>query len=424
MKCLVSLSSSRPLVLNHSSTVALKVLFVLQIILFSLQLGIMASSELRQVTTGNSQFANKFYSIIAKEEKGKNVFFSPISAHTVLSMVYQGAAGDTADSFASALNISNQKVAAAGYYDVMKALNSVEDVMLHIANKIYVMKDFPLKEHFRKTAAELFLSEAEQVNFTDNLAAAKKINGWVEEKTQSKIKDLIPADCLDSLTRLVLVNAIYFKGNWAHQFNKNATRKEKFYVSNNETVDCDMMHITKRFNYREDMDLDAKVLEMKYTNENVSMVIILPNQRDGIDNLEKKLADVDLSNITEGMRSMEVEVSLPKFKIETTMDLESVLTKMGLGVIFDQFKANFSEISDSDEQLYVSKAIQKAFIEVNEEGAEAAAATGIVMACRMAMVVPKEKLVFVADHPFVALLQVWNDDIYHSLFLGRIVKPN
>ncbi|KAF5269269.1 hypothetical protein FQR65_LT02570 [Abscondita terminalis] len=414
------LSKDRSLVLTRSCTATLATLYhVLQLLLFVSLLEVMANSEVLQVTAGNNLFANKFYNIIAEEEKGKNVFFSPISAHTVLSMVYQGAAGDTASSFATSLNVGDKKIAATGYQNVMNALNSVEDVMLHIANKIYVMNGYPLKENFRKTVADNFLSEAEQVNFADNVVSAKKINGWVEDKTQSKIKDLIPADCLDSLTRLVLVNAIYFKGNWQHKFDKNNTRKEKFYVSNTKTVDCDMMHLTKKFNYREDMELDAKLLEMKYTNHNVSMVIILPNKRDGIDDLEKKLVNVDLSKLTHGMRTVEVEVSLPKFKIETTMDLKSVLTKMGLGVIFDPENANFSEIADSDEQLYVSKAIQKAFIEVNEEGAEAAAATAFSPTVFDTIDSPQ----FRADHTFAVFLEAYVNDVVHVLFCGIVKNP-
>ncbi|XP_031347028.1 serine protease inhibitor 3/4-like isoform X3 [Photinus pyralis] len=384
----------------------------------------MASKELCEVVSGNSRFANKFYNFIAEEEKGKNVFFSPISAHTVLAMAYQGAAGKTAESFASTLHVSDQDSASTGYSDVMKSLNSVEDVMLHIANKIYVMDGFPLKEKFHKRAKDHFLSEAESVNFAQSAESAKKINGWVEDKTNSKIKDLIKPSVLDQLTRLVLVNAIYFKGNWAHPFRKEATIKEKFYISETESVDCDMMHITKHFNYRDDEKLDAQVLEMKYSNKDVSMVFILPHKRTGIEELEKKLVDVDLSNITDGMRSMEVEVSLPKFKIETEMDLKSVLTKMGLGVIFEPGKADFSEVSESDEPLYVSKVIQKAFIEVNEEGAEAAAATAVVMLTRCAMVsIPREKIVFNVDHAFTVLLQVRNEGARHVLFYGRIASP-
>ena len=385
------------------------------------------ASELLEVTTGNSRFANKFYKIIAEEEKGKNVFFSPISAHTVLSMAYQGAAGSTADSFASALHVKNQDIAAKGYQNVMSSLNNVENVMLHIANKIYIMQNFPLKSKFETATRELFLSETETVNFGENVESAKKINGWVEEKTNSKIKDLIEPNALNSLTRLVLVNAIYFKGNWLHQFNKNATRTEKFYISETDTVDCEMMHITKRFFYADDDDLDAQILEMKYTNQNVSMVIILPRKRTGIEELEKKLVDVDLSTITQKVRQVEVEVSLPKFKIETTMDLKGVLEKMGLGIIFEPSRADFSEISDSPEQLYVSKVIQKAFIEVNEEGAEAAAATAVMVAFKCSRPMNFEKVKFVADHSFIMILESigspW-EPIPSILFYGKITEPS
>ncbi|KAK5646351.1 hypothetical protein RI129_004815 [Pyrocoelia pectoralis] len=397
---------------------------VLRLFILLLLLQIMADSELLEVVTGNSQFSNKFYNIITEGEKGKNVFFSPISAHTVLSMAYQGAAGTTADAFSNSLHVGNQDRAATGYHQVMNALNNIEGVKLHIANKIYVMQGFPLKEKFRKSAAELFLSETESLDFGQSSSSASKINGWVESKTNSKIKNLIDSGCLDSLTRLVLVNAIYFKGDWANQFRRRDTKKEKFYVSENESVDCDMMHITKNFKYREDQHLQAQILEMKYTNRNVSMVIILPFKRTGIEDLEKKLVDVDFSTITDGMRSLEVQLSLPKFKVETTMDLQSVLTRMGLGVIFDQAKANFSEISDSKEQLYVSKAIQKAFIEVNEEGAEAAAATGILKKRKYSSFMPIQRLRIIVDHPFIATIFVSiPENSPLPLFCGKITSP-
>lgn len=288
----------------------------------------MADSDLVKVATGNANFANKFYKILAEGSEGKNVFFSPISAHTVLAMAYQGAAKETAASFASTLQVPDQKVAANGYSSVMNTLNNVPNVTLHVANKIYVMQNFPLKAAFKKVTSGQFLSEAESIDFAQNEAAADNINKWVEDKTNSKIKDLIKKDYLDGLTRLVLLNAVYFKGNWAHKFEPKATRVEPFYTSNTDKIDCQMMHITKRFNYREDEALDAKILEMQYTNKDVSMVIILPNARDGIKNLESKLVDVDLSTITNNMDTVEVQVSLPKFKIETDMDLGEILTKV------------------------------------------------------------------------------------------------
>jgi len=406
----------------------------------------MASTDLLQVTSANAQFASKFYNIISQEAKRNNIIFSPICAHTVLSMVYQGAAEETANQFASTLNVPNAKVAATGYNGVLSTLNSLEKVTLHIANKVYVMKDFPLKSNFKTVLMESFLSEAESINFAESIQAANNINQWVQGKTNNKIKDLItPNDLSSSMSSIVLVNAIYFKGNWALPFEKENTRTEPFYISNDDKVECQMMHITKHyFKYREDEQLDAKILEMMYDNRNVSMVIILPNARDGIENLESKLAYVDLSTITQDMRYVQVEVSLPKFKIGTKMNLKRVLEKMGLGNIFNVYKANFSEIAEipdfseisespdflekKEKKLAVSEVIQKAFIEVNEEGAEAAATTVVQMLNHVPTCagIPHIKIwKFVADHPFIIMLQIHNNETYtnKTLFCGRIVNP-
>ncbi|KAF2894162.1 hypothetical protein ILUMI_12016 [Ignelater luminosus] len=377
----------------------------------------MASTDIVHVTSGNAKFANKFYNILSRREG--NVFFSPLSAHTVLAMAYQGAAKETAKQFASTLQVPDHKVAANGYNTIMSYLNKIQDVTLHIANKIFVMNGFPLKDTFKNTTTKLFLSETESVDFGDNVNSADKINGWVENKTNSKIKDLIAPDSLDSLTRLVLVNAVYFKGAWDNKFDKENTVTAPFFITPENKVDCQMMHNTSDYRYRIDEELDANIVELPYKNKNVSMVVILPNAIDGITKLEEKLMNVDLTTLTQNMRYDEVQLSLPKFKMETTMDLKPILEEMGLGTIFDRSNADFSEIAETDEQLYVSKVVQKAFIEVNEEGAEAAAATGMKMMA-FCLKLPFE---FVANHPFIVLLQVKHENSVNILFYGKIVKP-
>ncbi|CAH2020518.1 unnamed protein product [Acanthoscelides obtectus] len=221
----------------------------------------------------------------------------------------------------------------------------------------------------------------------------------------------------DELTRLVLVNAIYFKGKWSHPFPVAQTQTEKFYINDDEIMDVQMMHLTKNLFYKEDETLDAKVLELPYSNKELSMIIILPNKRNGIHELEKKLATVDLSTITENMYKPEVKVSLPKFKIETdVMDLTQPLKDAGLEQIFTD-EADFSGMLDNPERLAVSQVVQKAFIEVGEEGTEAAAASGLHVRVRKSASFPEE---FIADHPFVLSLVLSNPC---EIFVGRIEKP-
>ncbi|XP_063903064.1 leukocyte elastase inhibitor-like isoform X9 [Zophobas morio] len=392
------------------------------LILLGIVFGVLLSSSTMaektaelQVLESNRQFTTSLYNVLA--EKAGNVFFSPISVHAVLSMSYQGAKGTTAEKYAATLNVPEAKAAAEGYNVVMNRLNSVPNVTLLMANRVYLMDGYELVPEFSNAVTKNFLSEVQLVNFGANEAAAATINAWVEEKTKEKIKDLISKDDLNGLTRLVLVNAIYFKGDWKHKFDKAATKTEPFYLNDVDSIDVSMMHTKKKFNYKSDEALDAQILEMSYTNEDLSMFIILPNKRNGIAELEKKLATANLTEITQHMWNTEVNVALPRFKVETTMDLKDSLTKLGLGEIFSPGSADFSGMITAKEQLYVSKVIQKAFIEVNEEGAEAAAATAIRPRDLCFNMMVKRVFEVIADHPFAYI--VIDKITMNSLFLGR-----
>ncbi|CAH0558183.1 unnamed protein product [Brassicogethes aeneus] len=371
------------------------------------------------VIQANGKFTNNLYKELAKQEG--NVFFSPISAHAVLSMAYQGANGDTKAAFASTLGVPDNKLAANGYSKIMDRLNSVENVTLLMANKVFLKSGLALQEEFGKTAKEDFKSEVQQVDFAKNVAAAQTINSWVEDKTKNKIKDLITPDSLDGMTRLVLVNAIYFKGDWLSKFDKANTRKMPFYTSETVKSDVDMMFRKGEYKYKFDRDLDAQVLELPYKNRDLSMIVVLPNKKDGIKGLEQKLAATDITKVTEGMYPTDVEVFLPKFKIETTIDLNQHLENMGLGVMFSD-NANFDKMITGNEPLKVSKVIQKAFIEVNEEGSEAAAATAIIVFATSALAPPPPQPIFKADHPFIVYLVDASKNNINKLFFGKIYK--
>ncbi|KAJ8985514.1 hypothetical protein NQ317_015059 [Molorchus minor] len=376
-------------------------------------------------------------------EKKRQRFFSPISVHAILSLAAQGSASQTEEAFTKVLNVADVKVAADGYKDVMMRLNSIKDVTLLMANKVFLMEKYELQDEFKSLTTQQFLAEAQSLDFAKGEAAAKTINTWVEQKTNNKIKDLIDGGDLTQDTRLVLVNAIYFKGKWAEPFDRQLTATEDFYLNDNDSVKVQMMHINEEFFFKNDENLDAKVLELPYINNSISLIVILPNKRNGINKLEEKLAGTDLTKITENMYKRDVEVSLPKFKIEQTIDLEQSLTELGLGDMFTD-NANFSKMIGGSENLYVSKVVQKAFIEVNEEGAEAAAATGeciqnvflvncflilwligLLQMLMMDLCLPIYKM-FTADHPFVIILQAAKvQDSQSSSFMDALfVNPN
>lgn len=201
-----------------------------------------------------------------------------------------------------------------------------------IANKVYVMNGFEIKQEFHEIATKSFDSDTESVNFAESDATAKNINGWVEQKTKNKIKDLIDPSLLDGLTRMVLVNAIYFKGSWAKQFNKERTEKADFWTTETDKKQVDMMFVKDHFRYGSLPELDATAIELPYANSSLSMLIILPNQKTGLSNLETALANVDLSEVSKKLHKTEVNVYLPKFKVEYDLSLKKPLQKVKCGL--------------------------------------------------------------------------------------------
>lgn len=376
----------------------------------------MATEIDAQFASQTNSFALELYKQIASTDK-KNVIISPLSISTCLSLAACGAAGETAEEMYSVLKYDGaaQKSAVAEQYGkVLAGLNANPN--LNIANKVYVMEKYSVKPSFGEMAQKSFYSEAELVNFAENVAAAAKINGWVEKKTNDKIKDLISSDALGQDTRMVLVNAIHFKGTWKHQFDAQQTVPLPFWVSATESVEVPTMNIKKHFNYGVFEDLNASGLELTYSDGDLSMLILLPNERDGLPQLEEKLQSINLAELMTKMYSQEVEVSLPKFKIEFDLDLKETLEKLGMGTMFTD-KADFSELLEQPDPLYVSKVVHKAFIEVNEEGTEAAAATGMIMMARC--FIPTAR--FAVEHPFYFAL--FDRKLNLVTFNGRIQDP-
>ncbi|XP_062707988.1 serine protease inhibitor 42Dd isoform X8 [Aedes albopictus] len=370
----------------------------------------MAQTVDAQFVRKTNDFALDLYKQIISNEK-KNVVISPFSISTCLSLAAMGAGGLTAEEMFRGLKYdpAQKSAIAESYGNVMTNLDGNKS--LKIANKMYIMEKYSVKANFHEIAQKGFRSEAESVNFSDSTAAAKKINTWVEQKTNDKIKDLISPDSLDDMTRLVLVNAIHFKGTWTHQFNPASTRPMPFWISETDSVDVPMMNTKKHFKHGVFDDLGLAALEMTYNDSDVSMLILLPHERTGLTKLEENLQNIDISDMLTKMYSQEVEVFLPKFKIEFDLDLKETLEKLGMGTMFSD-SADFSELLEQHDPLKVSKVVHKAFIEVNEEGAEAAAATGMIMMTRCMIIHPY----FTVDHPFLYILKQ-NDQMF---FIGRM----
>ncbi|GBP21439.1 hypothetical protein EVAR_12040_1 [Eumeta japonica] len=334
-------------------------------------------------TCGIASFASKSNSErchTQELEKNKNVVSSPLSAEILLALITLGANDPAHSELLKALDFPDDEFIRSSFTTVSQKFKTIKGVTLNVANKVYIKEgSYDLAPEIKKDAVDVFDADFEKVDFGDSAAAAALINKWVESKTNERIKDLLESDSISDDTRLILVNALYFKGNWKKQFDVHATIDHPFHTSLTDTVNVHMMNMEDHFRYGEDQELDVKLLEMPYTGDEASMLIILPNQIDGLPNVMQKLANgYDIMGAVEKMFSTKVRVMVPRFKIETTIDLKELLPKLGINAIFNSQNSGLDRILNTPEKIYVSEAIQKAFIEVNEEGAEAAAATGIL----------------------------------------------
>ncbi|KAK6644846.1 hypothetical protein RUM43_001119 [Polyplax serrata] len=333
-------------------------------------------------------------------------------------MVYAGAGGNTSKQLQQHLKFPDDKKALEeAVKGLLSTFGNNKDVTLSTANGMYVQRDFELKPAFAKTITEAYKSEVKNLDFSDSPGAAKVINGYVNTNTMGKIKKLYEDNAFSALTKLVLVNTIYFKGAWKHKFDAAKTFKGDFHLNSKDTVQVDYMTTKERFNYGNREDLKANIIELKY-NGDVSMVLIVPEEIDGIKQLEEKIALVDLKTITSETYSREVNLTMPKFKLEQSLQLSEPLKKLGLDEMFDPVKANFSDVTDKTD-LFVSEAIQKTYIDVNEEGAEAAAATACHVRQRRSANFFEPEPINV-DHPFLFLVTCEGV----ILFLGRLLSPD
>ncbi|WP_437970762.1 serpin family protein [Sorangium sp. So ce260] len=370
----------------------------------------------------NAAFAQRLYGKLAATT-GK-LFFSPASVSTALAMTYAGARGETAAQMAKALEFTLPPEALhPAFGGLVKQLTQAAGPRapeLRIANRLWGQAGLPIEPAFQSTTQQHYGAGIELVDFKGASEPARgRINQWVEQQTNAKIKDLMPAGSITPLTRLVLTNAIYFKGKWATPFDKQATRNEPFTVKPGTAPAVPMMRKTLQARFGQ--AADASVLELAYEAQDpgrpLAMVVILPAQVDGLAQVEQRLSAGQLKGYVEALRPTRVDVALPRFKMTAEFELSKTLAELGMPLAFDERKADFSGITRA-EPLFISQVRHKAFVEVNEEGTEAAAATGVVVSTRAA---PAPPPVFRADRPFAFLIR----DVATGavLFMGRVTDP-
>jgi serpin B len=373
--------------------------------------------EAKAVSSANTAFALDLYAKL-RDQPG-NLFCSPYSISAALAMTSAGARGETLAEMNKVLHLPADGSAHAGFAALRSALNADlgKGVELTVANALWGQQGFPFRKEFLALTKKDYGAGLRTVDFAHPEQARQTINRWVEEQTKDRIKDLLPAGSLDASARLVLTNAIYFKGTWAKQFPKAATRDEPFRLGGGRTAPVPLMRVGGSFPYFADDAVQA--VSLQYAGGHLSLVVLLPKAADGLADLERSLTAEKLNGWLAGLRRKEGDVLLPRYKVTSAFDLGATLQGMGMKLAFGP-AADFSGMTPSGEQLLISKVVHKAFVDVNEEGSEAAAATGVAVTLAAAPV-PSERFTFRADHPFVFLIR--DDRTGSVLFLGRYAGP-
>jgi serine protease inhibitor len=384
-----------------------------------------ASSDAKDVQTvadGNNAFATDLYAQLASNDSD-NLFFSPYSITTALAMTYNGARGDTATQMAQVLNFTlDNKQLDAAFAALSNELDSGEKVNhsrvydLAVANALWGQTGFPFKNTFVGAMRKSFGAEIQHANFMTNpIGAAQAINKWVAQKTGDEIQDLIAPEDLTPQTRLVLVNAIYFIGNWESAFDPSLTRNESFQVDDQTNVTVPMMNQTETLSYMENDQL--QMAELPYVGNKLSMVILLPQSTDGLGALEENLTAAQLNQWLGQMNASQLDVSVPRFQMESQFELADTLSAMGMPLAFSS-QADFSGISTAG-QLQISHVIHKTFVDVTETGTKAAAATAVTVVTTIA---GDFQPAFHVDHPFLFLIRDRTSGAI--LFMGRVINPS
>ena len=380
-----------------------------------------AAGDAKPYAAASNLFGYSLFSELAKTSGDRNLVFSPYSVSSAMTIAYEGAGGKTATEMAAAMHLPADKGTLRGSFaGLYGKLNSAgSGVELSTANAIWVHKDYQLKEGYLAVLRDAYAAGATNLDFSGG--AEGIINNWVEQRTNGKIKDLIPSGALSPMAPVVITNAVYFKGKWEQEFDKSKTQKEDFSLVSGEKVQAMMMgrlYENNRTNYAEDGA--AQAIELPYQGRNTSMVLILPKEEGagGIGFVEQELADGKLAQWRAALTPEKVSIYMPKFRLEETYGLEKVLSGMGMPTAFSD-AADFGNMTD-ERNLKIGRVIHKVYVDVDEEGTEAAAATAVIMQAT-AYPMPEQIKVFRADRPF--FFAIVEKDSGAVLFLGKVMDP-
>jgi serpin B len=372
-------------------------------------------ADLAAMVAGGNEFAFSLYGRL-RAAKG-DLFVSPLSISTALAMTYSGARGATATEMAGALRFTlpPEKLHPA-FQDLLGNLNGEAGkggLELHIANALWVDKQFKLLDEFVKVCGENYSAGVQAVDFQNQPDPARKtINAWVAKRTNDKIPELLAQRTITPDARLVLTNAVYFKSAWKNTFERTATKDDVFYAAGGKEQKMPLMHMTARLAYAEHDS--CRILEMPYKDDATSMVVVLPDERDGLAALEARINAKWMAFAVAALDDRQVAVTLPRFTTRYTRALNDDLAALGMRSAFTH-AADFSGI-DGERDLFISLVVHQAFVDVNEQGTEAAAATAVV--AELMTSIRSNPAEFRADHPFIYLIR--HRVTGAILFLGKL----
>jgi serpin B len=369
----------------------------------------------------SGDFAFDLYRTVAAANPEKNIFLSPASARWALGMAYAGSSGRTLKEMAAVLGAGQVPVVqnmTAEFERMGSLLAADPKVQLRIANSLWLKNLFPFKKGFVSSVRRFYRAEVFVRNFVQ--ADVAEANAWVSKKTEGKIPSIIERFNRDD--RALVINAVYFKGNWTEQFKKEKTMEENFYLSSGKIVKCKMMDKSEYYKYFEGHGLQA--VRLPYGNKRLGMIILLPGKSMTLTQLNNMLTPAFWKETIGKMKKCKGRVRVPRFKLEFEAPLNSPLITMGMNLAFDREKADFSEMADAPpdtaNRLFITSVLQKTFVEVNEEGTEASAVT-LTRTGSAPGYKPPPPFDFYADHPF--LYAITDRLTGEMLFIGALYNP-
>jgi serine protease inhibitor len=369
----------------------------------------------RSAAAASARFGFELFAHLRREPG--NVFFSPLSIEMALAMASEGAAGETARQMRAILHLPDG--AALDFAPLSRQLSPADSAYdLVIANALWGDRQTNFKHQYLDKLRHQFDAELKQVDFADPTQTSTTINRWVSEVTRNRIKDLIATWAITPQTRLILTDAVYFKGRWKQAFDERLTSDQDFTPLQGPKVSVPFMEKTRKYRYAE--SALAQVLELSYAGGGLSMLVILPRRPADLDTVESELTLDGLNHWLTLLNSRPVEVHLPRFRLETSCSLDQTLASIGMPDAFDSHRADFSGM-DGTRELFIGRVAHKAFVEADEKGTTAAAATGMIMPTATIRRDSEVPVVFRADHPFVFLIRDAHTGAI--LFMGRMARP-